>query len=460
MKKLLLSAITLVACGTASAQVWQTYDDGLDSLAGIRYMDVVDTNTVWAIGYDGNVPARTYVNFTKTSDGVNFTTGAFLPDTLTHVPSNIVGVNDTIAYISAYSKTGTTNGRILQTTDGGLTWNDAADSLMFNGPANFPNVVHFFDAQNGWTMGDPNNTMGWGNEYEIWRTNDGAVTWTRVPAANIPAPTSGEYGLTDVYTTYGSNHIWFGTNKSRVFRSVDGGLTWNVSGVISGMAAGVSGLAFRDSLNGLCWGLTAATNGVFTLRRTIDGGATWTTVAVNQTDVGRFDLCAIPGSYAYMSVGINLGSSAYVTSVTEDDGGTWTVLESDVLPSARMIEVEMVDSLNGWAGNFRDPGLAIGGMNRYVGPKIMSVRPVAELNSDMVYPNPSNGIMNVRIGKAKAGTTISVVDLLGKEVYSSTLNASGLNVEFPLNISGVEKGIYLVKIADGNSLQVSKIIVN
>lgn len=375
-KQLLALSLLLMSFGLFSqSTVWQPKNANIDSfnVMGARYIWAVDTNTVWALFYDGTFTTAAINKFTKTVDGNTFKSGLFLPDTNYYNPSNIVAVNDSTAMIACYSKDAGRDGIIMRTNDSGATWFNIADtSFMFTGPANFPNIVHFYDNNIGWCQGDPNNPS---TEYEIYRTWDGGANWLRIPAANVPNPTSGEYGLTNVYTTYGYNHIWWGTNKGRVFHSADSGSTWTVSSV-GGMAAGVQGLAFRDSMNGFVWGTNTA-GGPMVWKRTSNGGVTWTTVTMNATDVGSYDMCAIPGRAAYMSVGINVGQSAYVTSVTTDDGATWTVLEQGTTNVERMLDVMMLDSAHGWAGNFTDQTTPyLYGMNKYIGPVITQSCPM------------------------------------------------------------------------------------
>ncbi len=380
-KQLLALSLMMMSFGMfAQSTIWEPHDAGVDSfnVTGARYFHAVDSNTVWALFYDGTFTTRAINKFTKTVDGNTFKTGTYLPDTLYYNPSNIIATNDSTAMIACYSKDAGRCGVIMRTNDSGMTWTNIADtSFMYTGGGNFPNVVHFYDNNIGWTMGDPNNPA---TEYEIYRTWDGGANWTRVPAANCPNPSAGEYGLTNVYTTYGWKNIWFGTNKGRVFRSSDTGATWAVS-TVGGMAAGVNGLAFRDSLNGFVWGVQTA-GGPTVWKRTSDGGATWTTVTMNATDVGRNDMCAIPGRAAYMSVGINVGATGYVTSITTDDGATWTVLETGITNTERMLKVQMLDSAHGWAGTFTDqtsPWLL--GMNKYIGPTVALTCPMSVVGS-------------------------------------------------------------------------------
>ncbi len=464
MKKHLLTLSLAVAGFSANAQIWQAVSSNFpDTTIGIRRLDVVDANTVWAVGYDGTYTTRNYIGFTRTTDGVNYTAGTFLPDTNDYQISNISAVNDTVAFICAYSKNATLQGIVRKTTDGGATWTDIQSTGMFTGAANFPNVVHFYDEMNGWTMGDPNNTAGSGNEYEIWHTTDGGATWTRVPGANIPNPASGEYGLTDVYTTFGTQNIWFGTNNGKVFRSTDGGQTW-LNASVGGMAGGVNGLAFTDANNGLVWGLSAATGGTFVLKRTSNGGATWTTITTAGTNnIGRNDICVIPGQNGYMSVGIDVLQSQYVTSTSFDNGVTWNIVESGLTNSERLIIVEAVDSVTAWGGNFSDNtvGAPFGGMMKYAGqPLVIGLKPVDKVSDDMVYPNPNNGQFSIRLGKLLANTTIQVIDVLGKVVYSNTITSnSGLNQEIKMDLSNQAKGIYSVVVTNASGSQVQKISV-
>jgi len=467
MKKQLLSIAFIGASISSFAQLWMPVNSNLDTTSGIRYMSAVDTNVIWAIGYDGNVPARTYNKFTRTIDGGNFVSGNFFADTNTFSPSNISAVDANTAFISSYAKAGDgTPGQIIKTTDGGLSWININDTAMYRGAANFPNIVHFWDVNNGWTQGDPNNTFGSGNEFEIWRTNNGGTNWTRVPGANIPNPLSGEYGTVDVYTTFGDHHIWYGTNKGRIFRSSDTGATWQAV-QLSGMAGGVYGLAFRDSLNGMVWGAaTTAATPTIVFRVTSDGGATFTALNTtnNTNNIGWTAVDNVPGTNAYMSVGLTISRTQYVTSISKDDGLTWTVLEAGTTNTERIIELEVLDSLHAWGGNFSDNSLPLGfgGMAKYAGPVMhtIGVAPVATKTTLFeAYPNPNTGIFNLKFDKVIAGSTLKVSDVLGKEAFTLTLNSSSLNKEIKIDLSSFAKGIYLLNLTGPNGNISKKIIV-
>lgn len=384
MKKTLLAlSLFVMSMGMfAQSTIWAPHNPGIDTAMGTRWLSAVDANTAWEIGYSRWYTTAVYNVFARTGDGGNtYTQGMFLPDTLYYNSSNISATNDSVAYIPCYSKDATRNGVIMKTTDKGVTWTNVADtSFMFVGGNNFPDWAHFWDNNHGIVMGDPN-----GGSFEIYLTNSGGSTWTRVPTASItPTPGSTEYGVTDVFTWYGSKHVWFGTNhggsttaSNHVYCSSDTGHSWK-GYVITGINAGVSGLAFRDSLNGLAWGYNSTSSTApFVLKRTNDGGATWATIP-QHNNVGIFDITAVPGRNAFLSVGLDSSHAAYITSVTYDDGANWTVLESGIQEAQRMIQVTMLDSAHGWAGCFSDTTQPLGanGMDTWMGPNLSLGCPV------------------------------------------------------------------------------------
>ena len=351
----------------SQSTIWQPYNSNLDTAYYPRFLSVVDTNTVWAIGFSGHGTNPNTNRFTRTIDGANYHAGTFNTDTNTYSPSGISAADANTAFIVTSVKSGATGtGQVLKTTDGGNTWNNVKTTGMYTGALNFPDWVYFWDANNGIVFGDPDGSTGVSNTdmFEIYRTHNGGTSWTRVDSASMPLPLNGDAGLTSSFAHY-KKWLWAGTFNGYVFASADSGKTWKYNNTGSiGMAGGVDGLAFRDSLNGLAWGLDASSANI--LAKTADGGITWTPIVLTAS-IGVNAISTIPKTKGYMSVGLNGASTGYVTSVTYDDASTWTILESGQANALRMLSVQMVDSLNGWAGSFSDSLLPYGrnGINRF-----------------------------------------------------------------------------------------------
>jgi|GEM_PF-955842 len=78
----------------------------------------------------------------------------------------------------------------------------------------------------------------------------------------------------------------------------------------------------------------------------------------------------------------------------------------------------------------------------------------ADSQNFSVYPNPSNGVFNVRIDTRKQAT-VSVINVLGEEVYKTQLN----NHKHIINLKDAAKGLYFIQIkTDKNTLTKSVIL--
>ncbi|WP_134340543.1 T9SS-dependent M36 family metallopeptidase [Flavobacterium psychrophilum] len=81
-------------------------------------------------------------------------------------------------------------------------------------------------------------------------------------------------------------------------------------------------------------------------------------------------------------------------------------------------------------------------------------------NKDMIkiYPNPSNGLVNIKINQFTGKVNLQVIDLNGRVVYS--LKNTDFNVEKTINLNNLQSGMYIIKI-DGDELNyTNKIILN
>jgi extracellular elastinolytic metalloproteinase len=75
-----------------------------------------------------------------------------------------------------------------------------------------------------------------------------------------------------------------------------------------------------------------------------------------------------------------------------------------------------------------------------------------------VYPNPSNGLYNIRINKLVGKVTIQVVDLNGRLVYNQT--DEKFNTEKTIDLSAYQSGIYVLKVSGIDLNYSEKLIKN
>jgi len=76
---------------------------------------------------------------------------------------------------------------------------------------------------------------------------------------------------------------------------------------------------------------------------------------------------------------------------------------------------------------------------------------VAEINANNVrlYPNPTNGILNI---EGEGDMTISVMNVLGQKILETTANDNTT-----IDLSGFESGIYMVRIETENGIKTEKV---
>lgn len=444
MKKLLLSAFVVSAI-TLHAQTWTTQNSNFPAAStGVTNISIVDANTAWAFGYDGapldgtHPETLNYQAFTKTSNaGATWTAGTINLGNTTLLISDLEAVSATTAYVMASKPTSGSGGGVWQTTDGGATWNKQT-TATFNLGTSFPNVVKFFDANNGFLMGDSDSS----GVFELYTTSNGGTNWTKVPAANIP-PAPNEFGYVHLKASVG-NTIWFGTDHGRVFKSNDKGLTWTVSqtpivdfgGITTEGSTGV--LTLKDANTGWIIDQDA------TIYKTTNAGVNWVPLATTGT-IFPDGVAFVPGtSNTLISTGAQQAN--FGSSISIDGGENWTVIEQD----SQKTSVSAFDANTVYSGGY-NASPTVDGIYKLSALLATSEASSAK-NAVSVYPNPTKGQLNL-VTKSKIAT-IQVLDMSGKAVK----NFSKIS---QLDLSGLQSGVYLLKVTmeDGSS-SVTKVVRN
>src|SRR5207247_591711 len=207
--------------------------------------------------------------------------------------------------------------RVYVTSDAGKHW---ALTFVNDDPDAFYDCMTFFDDRRGLALSDPVN-----GKFRIIATDDGGLTWRVVSSAGMPPALPGEFAFAasgECLVTDHGRRAWFGTGggaQARVFRSDDGGATWQVSAtpMHSGPTAGIFALAFRGQQHGLAVGgdFTTPTVAPAALALTSDGGSSWQ-LAPGAPGQYRSGAAWVTGRDA-----IAVGPSG--SDVSTDQGRTW-----------------------------------------------------------------------------------------------------------------------------------------
>lgn len=281
-----------------------------------RGLSAAGSNVVWASGTHGT--------FLWTADAGSHWHVGSVPGASSLDFRDVHAVSLDTAYVMA---AGQDTARIYKTTDRGQHW-----TLQYNDTTKgaFLDALAFFDSSRGLALGDPVN-----GQFTMLETHDGGTHWHRLVNTALPAALPNEAAFAASGTalvTCGPRDAWFGTGGarvSRVFRTRDAGSSWTVSDTpirAADPAAGIFSLACRDEQHGIAVGGNYAhpNSAAVSVAYTNDGGATWTPVPPSSATAYLSGVTYLfPGnSRSLIGVGTN------GTAASDDDGRTWTQLDS------------------------------------------------------------------------------------------------------------------------------------
>ena len=382
---------------------WISQASGFTTIRGINYMSAADSNNVWATGYISTDPTAACSDFTHTTDGGNTWIPGLITNTTGLASAMVFGMSASTAYVPMYKVSGSKPQGIYVTTDGGLTWNRQT-TASFSNTSSFPDCVHFFNANEGWALGDPIN-----GAFEIYTTTNGGTNWTQVSGSNIPAPVSGEFGVVGYYSAV-NDTLWFGTNMGRVYHSSDKGHTWSVATVTPFNGKYIKP-TFQSGMHGLVQDRSAGSTGA--LCETFDGGQTWALVNTTGPTYAT-DLSFVPGT---ANIFVTSGSGGTNGSSYSFNGGhSWYDFVGTT--GAQYMQMTWLNNHCGWAGGINSSATE-NGVYKFIGILSIPLPPPVNVNTQV-------NNMTVTITWQQPVIDTTNVTFLGYNIYKDNIkiNAS------------------------------------
>ncbi|MFN0212995.1 MAG: T9SS type A sorting domain-containing protein [Saprospiraceae bacterium] len=458
---------------TSTAQWTQSYSGTQVSGASgnapmIWNVSVVDSNVVWASVFRNYGSAHSKDLFRTVNSGSSWERKIISIITPTEEVGNVFAMNADTAWASVWglSDWSQNKSRVIKTTDGGNNWVEKPVPITGT-VANTLVSVHFFNDSEGFAYGEGKDSSGW--YIECSYTKDGGESWQpsslpEAPGARVTLAVN--WGNTN-YTVVGDT-VWFGASHSRIYRSIDKGVSWDTLHVPYYHPRGTGSVSFRDARNGIASTINSdSLGGIYALLegfRTHDGGLTWERMPITDNSTlnrlfRMLGMTEIPGTGGVcMAYGYRQAGLVYQQLISYDEGETWNFLTG---PYSRIRCMQFLSPTIGWAGGWRYPNL----QNSPIYPTIFKWSgsvitdaeepPVSEIQM-YLSPNPATDYLHVTIDADPAETfQIQLIDLSGRvwqhmEIQGGTMTS--------ISLQALNKGIFLIKVFNDKGTTVDRVI--
>ena len=308
-----------------------------------------------------------------------------------------------VGYAAGYS------GTIVKTINGGSDW-----TILNSGTLSYINSLHFF-----------NDTVGFaaGNNDLIIYTNDGGSTWS--PKTNGTNSNQNINKLSFISSQIGYAAITENPYHG-VLKTTDGGNSWAKDTLGLNIPFSVF---FTDSSTGFAVGTF---NHIW---KTVNGGQNWT---VTDSSNGG---CYYDVFFSNPATGYVIGDQGMIMKTT-DVGSNWQQETTNTTTSLR--SVYFTDAINGY----------VVGLNGLILKKGINTSVSDIENTDnkvIIYPDPASDNITVE-GTQKA--VVEILNLQGQLIKSVAANESRTTI----NISDIEKGMYIIEVKTDSAIIVKKFI--
>ena len=295
MKTKLFIIVTLFSMSLSSQVSWSvTYTDQPDL---VEEISPIENNVIWS-------KEQTDTSFSiSINGGKNWIKKDFPSDWSQGSIGALSALDENTAFLILSISSSDSQAGLYKTTDAGDTW--IRESDIYNDENSFPNLVYFWNENEGFTMGDG---------FEIYYYNNGVWSASSLPTSEA------FYSLNSGnYLRIVENTAYFTTNTS-IFKSTDKGATWTEITIPTITDFDLSKLTFdfKDDSNGVLIYNDVSDTKVYV---TFDGGSTWlvnsTTMFNNLSERTNKNVRYIPSLQMYLYIGYN-------GLFYSEDGISWT----------------------------------------------------------------------------------------------------------------------------------------
>jgi photosystem II stability/assembly factor-like uncharacterized protein len=427
----------------------QYTDSNIGSLNAIQFTDV---NHGWVIGENGKI-------FKTTDGGASWTSITNAGNTTNYKNETVNFIDNNIGWIATQDNTLSQNQHfMLHTTDGGNSWSQQVLPFGYK-----VYCASFWDANNGWAASDSgNSTAGRIAKYSV-------PTATTYNNATLNGPWFGFLNPLDPYNDQfgymvfdGLGHIIDGSQfpfQTTGTYSVnpDGSFTANL---INGSMT----VPFEGQLSSPTEAIGSAMGMTFNFHKIANPGTLKDKIVGTLTTTGG---CGV------RDVTFNIDNNGNIISATGLTGPVTGRVYTDL--GVFLGHIKTGEPINGWhlfsiKGYYNNSNNNLTGQIEFdwtscnagstanlVRSDILGTNNFVNKSKTVVYPNPNNGRFCIDLKEPKSKMQVEIYNIWGQKIYEASIFLPQITNE--IDFTSHPKGVYLIKINDGENSYREKIMV-
>lgn len=309
-------------------------------------------------------------------------------------------------------------------------------------------IYSSFDTQFTAVDTDPiNNNIAWlatfnGGNSTLVRVNFSDTNNIQTDYITLPNDLDWIYGLH--INSNNSNELMI-TIGNELYKTTDAGATWAqiTTGLDDLVLPNIALSLEQNPLNQTQFTM-AASNGIYT---STDGGTTWTRIYEEMINSVKHSTAT---NGHIVAVGYSIQDILSKVIYSNDGGATWTERTAE-----QYFNTIVTSSSINFSADSADVYLGTLSLGLLKDTIDLSTLGTPELggneNNIVVFPNPTNGIINIKLNNGNDITNIVLYNMTGQKLLESNQNN--------IDISNLSNGVYLLKVTDSNnSLETKQII--
>lgn len=328
----------------------------------------------------------------------------------------------------------TYDGNLYYTTDGGVNWYPATSGINETGP-----WVTYWQQD---PMNAKNLVAGFTN---VWYSANEGGSWHSISTWG-----SNTDQISAITFAPSNDSVIYAARKDAIYSTTNIGAVWNnISNGLPVKLAGITGIAVDPYNSKRLWVTFSdysATSKVFS---SVNGGMTWSNLSTGLPNLPVNCIVYQKNSPDAIYIGTDVGVYYHDTILNN-----WISYNSG-LPNVMIDGLKIYQPTNTLiaASYGRGTWQSKTYLNAGIKPEI------ATQGNLIVYPNPSNGLLNIELNNLQSGNyVLTITDMLGQIQKTGDIKLSG-NYNCTVDISGNQAGVYFITVNNRSTQLVKKIVL-